>query len=53
MAIIIGLTILILLGVFIYRQFNSDAITANKLKKYFLYILLLIGLFIIYLIINN
>lgn len=53
MAIIIGLTILILAGVFVYRQFNSDGITANKLKKYFFYILLLIGLLIAFLIINN
>lgn len=53
MGFIIGLAILVLIGVFVFRQFSSDGITTSKLKKYFLYIIILIAVFIIYLIINH
>jgi len=53
MGVLIGLAILVLIAVFIFRQFNSDGITVNKLKNYFLYIIILIAAFIIFLIINH
>ena len=50
MGILIGLILIVLVVIFIIRQFNSDGITGKKLKKYLLYIIILFGILIFYII---
>jgi hypothetical protein len=52
MGILLGVVIIVLIGVFVYKQLNSDGITGQKIKKYLIYIILLISFLIIYLIIK-
>ena len=52
MGILIGGVIIVLIGVFVYKQLNLDGITSKKIKKYLFYIILLVSFLIIYLIIK-
>jgi uncharacterized membrane protein len=52
MGILLGVSVIILIAVFIYKQLNSDGITGQKIKKYLIYIILLISFLIIFLIIK-